>query len=40
MIKEEWKEITMDIGADIIVFDMDLLDTSFQVEFQYRILKN
>jgi DNA invertase Pin-like site-specific DNA recombinase len=27
MIKEEWKEITMDIGADIVVLDMDLLDT-------------
>ncbi|PTV95038.1 DNA invertase Pin-like site-specific DNA recombinase [Halanaerobium saccharolyticum] len=27
MIKEEWKEITMDIGADIAVLDMDLLDT-------------
>jgi DNA invertase Pin-like site-specific DNA recombinase len=26
-IKEEWKEITMDIGADIVVLDMDLLDT-------------
>lgn len=27
MIKEEWKEITMDIRADIVVLDMDLLDT-------------
>ncbi len=27
MIKEEWKAITMDIGADIVVLDMDLLDT-------------
>ena len=27
MIKEEWKEITIDIGADIVVLDMDLLDT-------------
>jgi DNA invertase Pin-like site-specific DNA recombinase len=27
MIKEEWKEITMDIEADIVVLDMDLLDT-------------
>jgi DNA invertase Pin-like site-specific DNA recombinase len=27
MVKEEWKEITMDIGADIVVLDMDLLDT-------------
>ena len=27
MIKEEWKEITMDIGAEIVVLDMDLLDT-------------
>lgn len=27
MIKEEWKEITVDIGADIVVLDMDLLDT-------------
>jgi len=27
MIKEEWKEITLDIGADIVVLDMDLLDT-------------
>ena len=27
MIKEEWKEITKDIGADIVVLDMDLLDT-------------
>ena len=26
-IKEEWKEITIDIGADIVVLDMDLLDT-------------
>jgi DNA invertase Pin-like site-specific DNA recombinase len=26
-IKEEWKEITMDIGADIVVLEMDLLDT-------------
>ena len=26
-IKEEWKEITMDIGADIVVLNMDLLDT-------------
>ena len=26
-IKDEWKEITMDIGADIVVLDMDLLDT-------------
>jgi DNA invertase Pin-like site-specific DNA recombinase len=27
MIKEEWKEITMNIGADIVVLNMDLLDT-------------
>ena len=27
MIKEEWKEITMDIGVEIVVLDMDLLDT-------------
>jgi len=27
MIKEEWKEITMNIGADIVVLDIDLLDT-------------
>jgi len=27
MIKGEWKEITIDIGADIVVLDMDLLDT-------------
>ncbi|MFP4021324.1 MAG: recombinase family protein [Halanaerobium sp.] len=26
-IKEEWKEITMDIKADIVVLDMNLLDT-------------
>jgi DNA invertase Pin-like site-specific DNA recombinase len=26
-IKEEWKKITIDIGADIVVLDMDLLDT-------------
>lgn len=26
-IKEEWQEITMDIGSDIVVLDMELLDT-------------
>ncbi|PUU88084.1 recombinase family protein [Halanaerobium sp.] len=39
-IKEEWKEITMDIGADIVVLDMDLLDTRKYKEGMEELISN
>lgn len=39
-IKEEWKEITMDIGADIVVIDMDLLDTRKYKEGMEELISN
>ena len=39
-IKEEWKEITMDIGADIVVLDMDLLDTRKFKDGMEKLISN
>lgn len=39
-IKEEWKEITMDIGADIVVLEMDLLDTRKYKEGMEELISN